>query len=43
MEAELFRKHFMQYNKAWIIQNLRFFLKPENFEENEGFLMNLYK
>lgn len=43
IEAELIRKHFISYNKEWIINNLKYFVKQENFEENERFLLNLYE
>ena len=42
MEADLFRKHFIQYNKEWIIKNLKLVIKSEHFEENDGYLLNLY-
>ena len=42
MEADLFRKHFIQYNKDWIIKNLKIVIKPDHFEENDGYLLNLY-
>jgi hypothetical protein len=42
MEADLFRKHFIQYNKEWIIKNLKIVIKPDHFEENDGYLLNLY-
>lgn len=42
MEADLFRKHFIQYNKEWIIKNLKLVIKADHFEENDGYLLNLY-
>lgn len=42
MEADLFRKHFIQYNKDWILKNLKLVIKAEHFEENDGYLLNLY-
>jgi len=42
MEADLFRKHFIQYNKEWIIKNLKLVIKSDHFEENDGYLLNLY-
>lgn len=42
MEADLFRKHFIQYNKEWILKNLKLVIKPEHFEENDGYLIGLY-
>jgi len=42
MEADLFRKHFIQYNKEWIIKNMKIVIKPEHFDENDGYLLNLY-
>lgn len=43
MEAELIRKHFISYNKEWLIKQLSTFVKQENFEENNKYLLNLYE
>lgn len=43
MEAELIRKHFISYNKEWLIKSLSTFVKYENFEENNKYLLNLYE
>ena len=43
MEADLLRKHFVQYNKDWIIKNLKHILKADNFEDNDGYLLNMFQ
>ena len=43
MEVDLIRKTFIQLNKEWIINNLGLFLQPENFLDNDEYILKLYE
>jgi len=43
MLTKAFRESFIKANKPWIIKNMKHFLSVENFYENEGYLLRLYR
>lgn len=44
MEEDEIREHFLKCNKEWLIKNMKEFLTPESFLENNEYLLNeVYK
>ncbi|KAL4446652.1 hypothetical protein ABPG74_005590 [Tetrahymena malaccensis] len=40
MEEDEIREHFLKCNKEWLIKNMKDFLTPESFLENNEYLLN---
>ena len=40
MEEDEIREHFLKCNKEWLIRNMKEFLTPESFLENNEYLLN---
>ncbi|KRX03661.1 hypothetical protein PPERSA_04213 [Pseudocohnilembus persalinus] len=43
IEEDIVRKHFVQCNKLWIIQNMKEFLTVDNFYDNDEYLIQVYR
>lgn len=43
IEVDIVRKHFVNCNKKWIIENMKEFLTADNFYDKDDYLMTIYK